>query len=108
MRVDVLADMLAGGLRPKILYTIPDFQNPTGLSLSAERREALVALARRYGFLILEDIAYRELGVRPRGAAEPVVARAGRGAPGRHVLQDLLPRVPARLGGRAAGRSSAG
>ena len=61
MRVDQLADMLAGGLRPKILYTIPDFQNPTGLSLSAERREALIALARRYGFLILEDAAYREL-----------------------------------------------
>ena len=32
MRVDVLADQLAGGLRPKILYTIPDFQNPTGLT----------------------------------------------------------------------------
>jgi 2-aminoadipate transaminase len=61
MKVDQLADMLAGGLRPKILYTIPDFQNPTGLTLSAERREALVELARRYGFLIFEDVAYREL-----------------------------------------------
>src|SRR5499427_2750573 len=68
MRVDQLADMLAGGLRPKILYTIPDFQNPTGLSLSAERREALIALARRYGFLILEDTAYREL---PFGSEVP-------------------------------------
>jgi 2-aminoadipate transaminase len=62
MRVDVLADLLAGGLRPKILYTIPDYQNPTGLSMTAERRQELVALARRYGFLILEDVAYRELG----------------------------------------------
>ena len=62
LRVDVLADQLAGGLRPKILYTIPDYQNPTGLSLSAERRAGLVALARQYGFLILEDVAYRELG----------------------------------------------
>ncbi|HYK29124.1 MAG TPA: PLP-dependent aminotransferase family protein [Streptosporangiaceae bacterium] len=62
MRVDVLADQLAGGLRPKILYTIPDFQNPTGLSMSLERRQELVELARRYGFLILEDVAYRELG----------------------------------------------
>ncbi len=68
MRVDVLGDMLAGGLRPKILYTIPDYQNPTGLSLSAERRRELVSLARRYGFLILEDVAYRELGF---GAAPP-------------------------------------
>ncbi|MBV9379549.1 MAG: PLP-dependent aminotransferase family protein [Streptosporangiaceae bacterium] len=62
LRVDVLADLLAGGLRPKVVYTIPDFQNPTGLSLSAERRHALVSLARRYGFLILEDVAYRDLG----------------------------------------------
>ena len=62
MRVEVLADLLAGGLRPKILYTIPDFQNPTGLSMTADRRRDLVGLARRYGFLILEDVAYRELG----------------------------------------------
>jgi 2-aminoadipate transaminase len=62
MRVDILADQLAAGLRPKILYTIPDFQNPTGLTMSAERRHELVALARRYGFLILEDVAYSELG----------------------------------------------
>jgi 2-aminoadipate transaminase len=68
MRVDVLADLLAGGLRPKIVYTIPDYQNPTGLSLSAERRRELADLARRYDFLILEDVAYRELGF---GSADP-------------------------------------
>jgi 2-aminoadipate transaminase len=65
MRVDVLADLLGGGLRPKIVYTIPDYQNPTGLSMSAERRQHLVDLARRYDFLILEDVAYRELGFGP-------------------------------------------
>ncbi|HLI41652.1 MAG TPA: PLP-dependent aminotransferase family protein, partial [Streptosporangiaceae bacterium] len=62
LRVDVLADMLSGGLRPKVLYTIPDHQNPTGLSLAAERRAAVAELARRYGFLIVEDVAYAELG----------------------------------------------
>ena len=62
MRVDVLAGLLGAGLRPKVLYTIPDHQNPTGLSLAAPRRLALVELARRYRFLILEDVAYRELG----------------------------------------------
>jgi 2-aminoadipate transaminase len=62
MRVDVLASRLAAGLRPKILYTIPDFQNPTGLTMSVERRQELIALARRYGFLILEDVAYSDLG----------------------------------------------
>jgi 2-aminoadipate transaminase len=68
MRVDVLAGMLAAGLRPKILYTIPDYQNPTGLSLNEQRRQELVSLARQYGFLILEDVAYRELGF---GSAPP-------------------------------------
>jgi 2-aminoadipate transaminase len=61
LRVDQLEALLAGGLRPKMVYTIPDFQNPSGLSLSAPRREALIGLARRYGFLIFEDVAYREL-----------------------------------------------
>jgi 2-aminoadipate transaminase len=69
MRVDLLEDLLAGGLRPKIVYTIPDYQNPTGLSMSAERRLALIGLARRYDFMILEDVAYRELGFGPAGNA---------------------------------------
>ncbi len=83
MRVDVLEGLLAAGLRPKLLYTIPDHQNPTGLSLSPHRRAALVELARRYRFLILEDVAYRELGfdaVAPQSlwsAAPDVVIQAG-------------------------------
>jgi 2-aminoadipate transaminase len=62
LEVDDLERQLAGGLRPKLVYSIPDHQNPAGVSLSAERRELLVELARRYGFLIIEDVAYRELG----------------------------------------------
>src|SRR3954449_10272183 len=61
LQVDALESLLEGGLRPKLLYTIPDHQNPAGVSLSTDRREALVELARRYGFLIVEDVAYREL-----------------------------------------------
>jgi 2-aminoadipate transaminase len=61
MAVDELERRLASGPAPKLLYTIPDFQNPAGVSLSAERREALVELARRHGILVLEDVAYREL-----------------------------------------------
>jgi 2-aminoadipate transaminase len=60
--VESLASLLESGLRPKLLYTIPDYQNPAGVTLSAERRTALVELARRYGFLMVEDVAYRELG----------------------------------------------
>jgi 2-aminoadipate transaminase len=47
--------------RPKLLYTIPDFQNPTGATLSLQRRTELVELARRHGVLVVEDVAYREL-----------------------------------------------
>ncbi|HUQ23351.1 MAG TPA: PLP-dependent aminotransferase family protein [Gaiellaceae bacterium] len=62
LEVGELERLLADGLRPKLLYSIPDHQNPAGVSLSGERRTPLVELARRYGFLILEDVAYRELG----------------------------------------------
>jgi 2-aminoadipate transaminase len=65
--VDAAADALdeaerRAGRRTKLLYTIPDHQNPAGVSLSAERRRALVDLARRRGLLLIEDVAYRELG----------------------------------------------
>jgi 2-aminoadipate transaminase len=60
--VEELERLLADGLRPKLVYTIPDHQNPAGVSLAADRRTALVELARRYGFLVVEDVAYRELG----------------------------------------------
>jgi 2-aminoadipate transaminase len=58
--VDALAGILADGTRPKIVYTNPDHQNPAGVTLSAERRGALTELARRHGFLLAEDVAYRE------------------------------------------------
>jgi 2-aminoadipate transaminase len=61
MLVDALAERLDGGLRPKFVYVIPEFQNPSGRTLTLERREALVALCRRHGVLILEDVAYREI-----------------------------------------------
>jgi 2-aminoadipate transaminase len=62
LQVDELERLLPGGSRPKLLYTIPDHQNPAGVTLAAERRTLLVELARRHGFLIVEDVAYRELG----------------------------------------------
>ena len=61
LRVDALAERLAAGLRPKFLYTIPEYQNPTGRTLPLDRRRALVELCRGHGVLILEDVAYREL-----------------------------------------------
>lgn len=59
--VDDLALRLSRGYRPKLVYVIPDYQNPSGRTLSLERRQALVSLCRQYGVLIFEDVAYREL-----------------------------------------------
>ena len=59
--VEEFERLLAGGLNPKVVYTIPDHQNPSGVTLSAERRAALVRLARRHSLLLVEDVAYREL-----------------------------------------------
>jgi 2-aminoadipate transaminase len=59
--VDALAELLDGGTRPKFVYTIPEYQNPTGRTLPLERRRELVELCRRHRVLIFEDVAYREL-----------------------------------------------
>lgn len=55
--------------KPKLLYVVPNFQNPTGVTLSLERRKAVVALAEKYNFLIAEDDPYR--GLRYHGEALP-------------------------------------
>jgi 2-aminoadipate transaminase len=47
--------------RPKFLYTIPSFQNPTGVTLTAERRTQLYEIAARYGLIVLEDDPYGAL-----------------------------------------------
>lgn len=61
--VDALAAVIASlPAPPKLLYTIPDYQNPSGRSLSRERRAELVELCRRHGVLIVGDVAYRQLG----------------------------------------------
>jgi 2-aminoadipate transaminase len=61
LSVDALAERLDAGLRPKFVYTIPEYQNPTGRTLSLDRRRRLVEVCRRHGVLIFEDVAYREL-----------------------------------------------
>jgi 2-aminoadipate transaminase len=56
-----LENLRTVGVRPKLLYVIPNYDNPTGATLPLERREALVRLAREYGTLIVEDDAYAGL-----------------------------------------------
>lgn len=58
---DDLERRLSEGLRPKALFTVPTFQNPSGVTLSPEREVALVALAEKYGFTIIADDPYRAI-----------------------------------------------
>lgn len=58
MRVDVLADRLRDGLRPRLVHTVASFHNPRGVTLSPGRRVELARLAERYGFLVVEDDPY--------------------------------------------------
>jgi len=59
MRIDDLEAAFRGG--PKFVYALPNFQNPAGVTLSLERREALVRLADEHGVPILEDDPYGQL-----------------------------------------------
>lgn len=65
LRVEAVAASLTQsrglGRAPRFLYTVPTWCNPTGVSLTEERRHALAALAAQHGLLILEDDVYREL-----------------------------------------------
>src|SRR2546425_4592746 len=62
MRIDLLEEMLerleSEGRRPKFIYTVPTFQNPAGVTLSAPRRTRLVEIARERELLVLEDNPY--------------------------------------------------
>ncbi len=60
--VEAFESLLGSGSVPKLLYVIPDHQNPTGISMSPGRRRALVESCRSHGVLIVEDVAYRYLG----------------------------------------------
>ncbi|HET8844396.1 MAG TPA: PLP-dependent aminotransferase family protein [Ktedonobacteraceae bacterium] len=68
MRIDLLESILARN-RPRLIYTQPTFQNPTGVVMSPERRRRLLLLSRRYQTPILEDDPYGEVyfqGKRPQ------------------------------------------
>jgi 2-aminoadipate transaminase len=49
---------------PRLLYLIPDFQNPTGVTTSLAKREAIVSLARKHDLVVVEDLPYRRLRYR--------------------------------------------
>lgn len=65
MRSDLLEKTLEKlkqkGEKPKFIYVIPDFQNPTGISMPEDRRKEIIAIAKKYDILIIEDSPYREV-----------------------------------------------
>jgi DNA-binding transcriptional MocR family regulator len=67
--VDALERRCREGRPPHLLYLIPNFQNPGGITTSAAKRERIVALAAEHGFLVYEDDPYGEL--RFEGDHEP-------------------------------------
>ena len=61
MDTDHLREVLEASPRAKMIYTVPDFQNPTGVTMSLPRRRRLIELANAYDVLVVEDSPYREL-----------------------------------------------
>jgi len=78
MRIDKLERVIAKarveGLDLKLLYLIPTFQNPSGATLSPERRKELIEIAERENLLILEDDPYSELFFDEQPPASPVAS----------------------------------
>ncbi|MET8545481.1 PLP-dependent aminotransferase family protein [Kitasatospora sp. NPDC004799] len=84
-----LADLVASE-RPKLLYLVPNFQNPTGRTLSVERRRAVAEVAAHHGLWIVEDDPYGEL--RFDGAPLPWIASLD-GAADRTVTLGSLSKI---------------
>jgi len=75
MRADLLEakleELTKAGDKPKFMYVIPDFQNPAGVTMPLERRKEILAIAKKYDLLVVEDSPYREL--RFEGEAQPML-----------------------------------
>jgi len=67
-----LRELQRRGRRAKLIYVVPDFQNPSGVTMNASRRQAVLELARAHHTLVVEDSPYREL--RFEGVAPPPLA----------------------------------
>jgi 2-aminoadipate transaminase len=104
MDVEHLAEVLRDNPGAKMIYTVPDFHNPTGVTMSLERRRRLIELANRFDVLVLEDSPYREL----RFEGEPVPTLRSLDTEGRVVHLSSFSKILApgmRLGWLAADAS---
>ena len=66
-----LAELAANGEQVKFMYIIPDFQNPSGVTMPEFRRKEIIEIAHKYNVLLVEDSPYREL--RFEGEAQPTI-----------------------------------
>jgi 2-aminoadipate transaminase len=64
-----IVKLAAKGVKPKFIYEIPDFQNPSGITMGLKRRKELIRIAEKYDLIIVEDSPYRQL--RFEGKTEP-------------------------------------
>lgn len=58
---DIVKKLILEGRKPRFVYLIPDFQNPSGITLSLERRKRVLEIASKYDLFIIEDSPYREI-----------------------------------------------
>ena len=89
MRMDKLEEVLATTENVKFIYVIPTFQNPSGRTMSLERRKQLLEIAKKYDVLILEDNPYFEL----RYEGEPVATVKSMDTEGRVVYAGSYSKV---------------
>src|SRR5207253_3939185 len=71
---ETITRLRAAGRRIKCIYTIPNFQNPSGVTLTIERREQLVRIADEFDLLIVEDDPYYDLAFTEGQRPQPLAA----------------------------------
>ena len=102
MRVDeleaTLDELERSGRRPKFIYTVPNFHNPAGVTMSLERRRELVRIAGERELLVLEDNPYGLLRYEGERAAHAALARRRVRDLREHLLQDPLARASGSAG----------
>ncbi len=79
-----IRDFAGQSRKPKFIYVVPDFQNPTGITMSVEKRRALLQISEQSGIPIVEDSPYRSL--RYRGAQCPSLFSLDQQLGGDHVI----------------------
>jgi 2-aminoadipate transaminase len=79
-----LDDLAGRGKLPKFIYVVPDFQNPSGITMSLAKREALLDLSYEFDVPVIEDSPYRDL--RYRGETIPALYSLDQQREGGHVI----------------------